>query len=287
MPKYLLAASLALAMNTFAQIGQFGMSRGMIHVTGEVRHDPSTALGEFAVELYDSGQHQVIDRAHVSNDGSFEFRGISAGNYEVRLVSRYGNTIRTEYVQLNQATESVVISMSQPQKTLPAGTVDVSQLAHRVNKKAMSEYRLAAKAMSGGDTAGSVPHLRKSIEADPEFAGAHHQLGVALMAMDQPEKARAELQAALSLEPALALGYMNLAIVDLKLNQAGESELAARRAVKLDPTVAKAHFVLALSLIQQRKYGQETLDNLRAAADEFPQARDISSRLRAQLQAVK
>lgn len=282
MSKYLLAASLVLAINLFGQIGQL---RGNLQVKGEVRHNPLASVNELGVELYDRGQHQIIEREHVMNDGSFEFRNINPGSYEVRLVNRYGDGIKTEFVNVNQGSESVVFQMGDSGNKVVTGAVDVSQLKHEVNRKALREYRLAAKAIATGDPAASVPHLLKSIEADPQFAGSHHQLGVALMAEGKSEEALAEFEKATTLDPALAVGHANLAIVLMTLNRSGEAEVAARRAVQLEPSMVKAHFVLALSLMRQQHYDREVLGHLRLAYDEFPQARDLGSKLEARLTA--
>jgi tetratricopeptide (TPR) repeat protein len=278
--KYFLAASLALAMNLFSQL------RGNLHVTGEVQHDPSAIVNELTVELYDQQQHQIIDRAFVMSDGRFEFRNVAAGNYEVRLVNRYGEGIKSEYVSLNQGTESVIFRIAEDAKKPVSGTVAVSQLEHHVNRKALHEFQLATKALENGNAAGSVPHLEKSIAADPQFAGAHHQLGVALMAQGQPDEARAEFEKAVALDPALAVGHTNLAIVMMSLRRFGDAENEARRAIQLEPNMVKAHFVLALSLLRQQKLGKEALNHLRRAYEEYPQARTIGSKLAAQLAAT-
>jgi tetratricopeptide (TPR) repeat protein len=276
--KYLLAASLVLAMNLFSQL------RGNLHVTGEVQHEPSVTVDELIVELHDQ-QHQVIDRAFVMNDGRFEFRNVASGNYEVRLVNRYGDGIRSEYVNLNQGSESVIFRIAEEAKKPASGGVAVSQLQHHVNRKALHEFNLANKAIGAGNVGDSVPHLVKSIAADPEFAGAHHQLGVALMAQGQPDEARAEFEKAVALDPALAVGHSNLAIVMMSLSRFGEAETEARRAIQLEPNMVKAHFVLALSLLRQQKPGKEALNHLRRAYEEYPQARTIGSKLAAQLAA--
>jgi hypothetical protein len=38
------------------------------------------------VELHDRQQPQAVERVPVMNDGSFEFRNVATGNYEVRLL---------------------------------------------------------------------------------------------------------------------------------------------------------------------------------------------------------
>lgn len=284
MSKSLLAASLVLAMNLF---GQFSPLRGSLQVKGEVRHNASASVNELGVELYDRGQHQVIEREHVMNDGSFEFRDVAPGSYEVRLVNRYGDGIRTEYVTVNQGGESVVFQMVESGAKAVSGPVDVSQLKHQVNRKALREFQIAARSIASGNPAASVPHLEKSIQADPDFAGSHHQLGVALMAQREPEKALAEFKKATVLDPALAVGHANLAIVLMTLHRAAEAELAARRAVQLEPSMVKAHFVLALSLLRQQKIDKEALGHLRLAYDDFPQARELGAKLETQLTATK
>lgn len=273
MRKYLLPAAIAVTMNMFGQLP------GDLHITGEIQHDSSTDVTQLWVELHNTQQPEALQRAPVMYDGNFEFHNVPSGNYELRLLSRYGDPIRSEYVSLNRGQQSVMFRLQTATRKPPAGAVSVSQLQHQVNRKAIREYRLGVRSAAKGDAVAAMRQLRSSVDADPEFVAAHHQLGVALVSQGELEQALAEFRKSVALDPALAIGYSNLAIVLLKLQRFAEAEKESRRALQLEPDMVKAHYILAFSLLYQRKDSKEALNHLRLTYGEFPQARAMGSQI--------
>ena len=260
----------------------FGQMRSVFPVRGAVEHDPGYRVDDLHVELYEQDRHMLVERAPVGFDGSFELRQASTGNYEIRLVDRFGNGIRTEYASLNSASQAVTFRLTDERPKPVGGTVSLSSLKHRENKKAMREFHLAVKANAGGDAQLCLDHLNESIALDPGYAPAHNQLGLIFATRGDEQNALLEFEKAVQLDPGLVIPHANLGIALLRCGRPGDAENEARKAIQLDSTYAKAHYVLGLCLIRQHK-GNEALAQLRQSSEAFPQARELVEKLESQL----
>jgi tetratricopeptide (TPR) repeat protein len=262
-----------------------GWCSGQLHnsfsVRGEVQHDPGQRVDDLYVELYEQDRHMLVEKVAVSFDGQFEIRQASAGNYEIRLVDRLGNAIRSEYTRLNGDGQPLTFRFTRERPKVPGGPVSLSALRHGENRKAMREFHLAAKATAKGDIASSVTHLNKSIVLDPDYAPAHNQLGLIFATLGDQENSLLEFKKTVALDSSLVIPHGNLAIALFRTDRLGEAEAEARKAIQLDSNYAKGHYVLALCLLRQHKYGKETLAQLRQASEAFPQARVLVEKLEA------
>jgi len=61
-----------------------------------------------------------------------------------------------------------------------------------------------------GDVAGAVDDLNRAIQLDPQFAGAHYNLGAAFWFGGQRVKALTELKEAVRLDPTFVQAYLFL-----------------------------------------------------------------------------
>ena len=50
-------------------------------------------------------------RAHVNDDGSFEFRHIQPGSYELHVTTQHGNPVRTDIIQVNAHSNRITVRM--------------------------------------------------------------------------------------------------------------------------------------------------------------------------------
>jgi tetratricopeptide (TPR) repeat protein len=81
-----------------------------------------------------------------------------------------------------------------------------------------------------------------SLAREPGFAAvAHHNLGNALRAAEQPREALREYARALDLEPGLAVAHFNRGLVLLELDQAGAAAEAFRAATERQPALADGY----------------------------------------------
>ena len=99
----------------------------------------------------------------------------------------------------------------------------------------------------------AVTAARAALERDPDDAGVHSTLGLALSAQGKPAEAEAEFRAALKLQPDDAHAHTNLGVTLGEQGKPAEAEAAFRAAVKLKPDYAQAHYNLGNALAAQGK----------------------------------
>jgi tetratricopeptide (TPR) repeat protein len=153
-----------------------------------------------------------------------------------------------------------------------AQTVPIEQLMHRVPASAAREYRATKKALDNGKLEESIAHCRRALEADPENAAAHNDLGVLYLTDGQTEKAREQFAQAAALQPAMAMAHVNESFAWLALERPGDAESSARKALQLAPHDRRANLLLGWSLTAQFHFSKEALETLRLAAPEYPEA---------------
>lgn len=151
-------------------------------------------------------------------------------------------------------------------------SIPIEQLTHRVPTSAAREYRASTKALENGRIEESIVHCRKAIEADPDNAWAHNDLGVLYLSDDQTEKARAEFEKAVALHPKFVMAYINESFVLLALNRPVDAESAARKALEIVPEDRRANLLLGWSLTAQSHFSKEASRVLHLAAREYPEA---------------
>lgn len=111
--------------------------------------------------------------------------------------------------------------------------------------------------------------FQKAVELDPQYAEAHHNLGLALAAQGKAEEAIAQYRKALALPiyPTPEIGYYNMGNAYLHLGRLQEAEEAYRTAVQLAPKMAAPYYGLGMTLWRAGRK-----DEARAA---FKAARDL------------
>lgn len=87
------------------------------------------------------------------------------------------------------------------------------------------------------------------------------------------DRAAAAFRNAAELAPDSPGPKSNLSVALLFLRDYAGAEKAARQALKLNPNQPAAHFILGSSLHGQQRDGNETVESLQRAANQFPRAR--------------
>jgi Tfp pilus assembly protein PilF len=154
-----------------------------------------------------------------------------------------------------------------------AQTISIEQLSHRVPASAAREYAASVKALGTGDIRQSIEHCRKAMEADPDNASAHNDLGVLYVDGGQPEEALKEFRHAIALQPRLTVALVNASFASLTMGRFQEAELFARGALETSGSDRHAHLMLGWSLVSQYRFTDAALDSLHIAEREFPEAR--------------
>ncbi|MBK5294706.1 MAG: tetratricopeptide repeat protein, partial [Acidobacteriia bacterium] len=245
---------------------------------GEVSASGSWSPDRLMVELLNQGRH--VDKVAVMVDGSFAFRGIENGQYELRVVTLHGDTIRREFVSVHDFTGPLVLRLPNRDEHSPiAGAVSMKALLNPPPAKAHKELLRSETSYNQGKMLESIQHLEKAIQIHPEYMEAYNNLGVRYMRLNHFDRAAREFQRAVEIDPASVLSQTNLALALVALKQHREGELAARRALALDSGSAQASYALALSLVGQNNCALEGVEHLKKSSGQFPKARLAAARL--------
>lgn len=102
--------------------------------------------------------------------------------------------------------------------------------------------------LAQGDAAAAEEVFRAAIEADPQDARAHLDLGLALEMQERPEEAEAAYRAAIAIDSKLVEAQNNLGALLREQGRIDESIPVLREAVRVRPSFASAHLNLALAL---------------------------------------
>ncbi len=237
----------------------------LVRVGGAVVRDNGGPNSGLIVELCDPVGDKVVDRALVSPSGEFAFDGVPAGRYELRVSAWRGGILAERPVSASTEGAPIEIHLETPATTEPR-KVTLSQLQHHVPARAERELAREVHTFEAGDIQGSIAHLRKALEIDPDYMEAHNNLGARYMALNRFEDAAAEFRRAIKLDPAADKAFANLAGALLLLGRDTEAEAAARRAVALDATGFQGHYALGRILAAEGRNGDEAARELERAA---------------------
>lgn len=263
-----IVALFALAVSAKAQ----NPSPSFKLIRGEISADQSGSLDGLNVEILDQGR--PVEKAAVRPDGSFEFRGIPEGSYQIRVVTLYGDVVRREFVYIGEHTGLLMLKLPGKKEQQPVtGTVSMKELRNPVPGKARKELLRADAAYSAGKVEESIERLQKAIRLHPDYLEAHNNLGVRYMRLRDFQRAAEEFRRATEIDPASALSQANLSLALATLRKYAEAEQAARRALATDPGFMPANYALGLSLAGQNNCALEGVESMIKVSGKYPKAR--------------
>lgn len=126
----------------------------------------------------------------------------------------------------------VATVIDQPNSPSP-GIISLARLRHKVPKAAQKAYRKGTKLFHSGKYLEASKELERAVALDPEYAGAHNNLGVQYAILSRFADAHREFLRAIDLDPALASANLNAARVELLKSDLASAEQHARRASML------------------------------------------------------
>jgi tetratricopeptide (TPR) repeat protein len=123
----------------------------------------------------------------------------------------------------------------------------------------------------------AISHYEQAIRLFPDFAGAHHHLGVALRALGQDVKALAALEKAVRLRPENADAVCHFAelLIDLDVRQVERAVACYRDALRVNPGHPALAAGLGLALTRQG-YFEEGVAHLRLSLKSRPHQARVS-----------
>jgi tetratricopeptide (TPR) repeat protein len=248
-------------------------------IRGEVDCPKCPPGSSLYLEVFDQISHTLIDRTLVRPTGDFELLQTPEGVYEVQILTRDGEVLKSQAGMLTNRSP-LTMRVDLPEKAqVSSGTISLGRLRHKVPRKAVAQFKKAEKKVTAGDPESAIEYLQNAISIDPDYMEAHNNLGVRYMKANKPEQAVPYFRRAIELDPGIGLTYVNLAIALLKAKSPAEAEVAARRAVDLDGRSANSRYVLGMSLFAQQKSAPEALENLKLVENEFPESRLVVAQL--------
>ena len=211
----------------------------------------------------------------VAYDGTFEYRNIEIGEYELEITDRTGKVVHEDLVKVRESGARFVVYLPERRRELPSGpaVISVQKLLHPVPSKAAQEFVRSSEASSAGNVKKAIQHLEKAVRIYPEYVEAYNNLGVGYMRLNQFERAVGEFGKAIALDSTSEGIHLNLGLALLALGRLSEAEVSARKAVELAPRSLAAHYALGQVLFGQQKMTDEALDILRKTEAQFPLAR--------------
>lgn len=270
--------AVAIAVVSLFLAGQAIFASGSSILRGELISDSPIRFHELQVEVY--GDSVAVERASVSSDGRFEFRGIAPGQYRIRVMNLYGDVVREDFAQVGSGVDSLVIRLHSPRGSRPpGGAISARRLAHHPSKNAAKLWQEAAKASKKGDHAAAIGHLERSVGIDPEYFEAQHSLGDERVRNGDASGALSAYEKALEIDPSSAIALVSRGMVLLHMRKVEEALADARKALVLSGDPIPARYLLGLSLAVRGRDLDEALEHLKASSSRFPQARESAIKL--------
>jgi tetratricopeptide (TPR) repeat protein len=132
-----------------------------------------------------------------------------------------------------------------------AETGELPEAAARLERLSLPPHTDAASLLVVGNTALrlrrpdlALRFLDKAIAQDPRMAALREKRGLALVMLERPAEARAELEEARRLDPASASAALNLAVLEAQEGRFEAARSLAREALRLQPDYPQARGLL-------------------------------------------
>ena len=192
--------------------------------------------------------------------------------FSLRLLSENTYMVFTDLAIVFLACASPLLANQESRNVkAPAPSAAGTARAEReVPAKAAAEFRKSRNAFDEGNIDKAVKYLRNGLALDPANTDAYNDLGVIYYNLNQPDKAIEAFAAMIEIDSHSFRGFLNLSFVYHSLHRSEDAERMARKAIDLQRSDIRARYLLGISLASQHRNSDEALENLRAAAPEFP-----------------
>ncbi|MDX2151080.1 MAG: tetratricopeptide repeat protein [Bryobacteraceae bacterium] len=251
-------------------------AQGPVSLRGTVEN---AGVEPLQVELVEASGRSPFGRALVSS-GHFEFNGVAAGEYEVRLLDRRGDVVSRSLVSARSHVAEVEFRLPPPQQPAAsrASTISLRRFITPPGKRAAKLFAKGVDAHNRGKLEPAVEHYRRALDEHPLYLEAMNNLGNCLLRLDRYSEAVEVLEQAIALDPDVALPHSNLASALLLQGRYEEARRAADHALRKDPRLPQAHYVAGLAYLQQHRTA-DALRHLKVAGESFAPARQLASRI--------
>jgi tetratricopeptide (TPR) repeat protein len=252
------------------QGGFNGSMRNINSIVGAVHTTDNHPLNNVRVELRDASTGAIVGSSYTGMGGSFEFRQLQQGPYEVLAAS--GASQVQERVQVNSITTNVDLRLpvtQAPNDGIAGRTVSVNQ--YRVPESARQELRKAQEAASKHKDEEVAKHLERALEIHPTYADALSMRAALKLDNKDIPGAMQDAQKAIDSDGNYALAYtvMGSALnVQMKFDEALRS---LERAESLAPDIWQTYFEIGRAYLGKKDYAKalEALDRAQRLAPDY------------------
>jgi tetratricopeptide (TPR) repeat protein len=210
--------------------------------------------GNWTVELGNDVMG-MSETAVVNPDKTFEFRSITPGTHELRVISSSGQVLHREVVSINSFGQPLSIHVpddsSANRSTDGTRTISLQQLQHKVPAAAQKAFQKGEQAGSKGNLDLARTLFQEAVNIDPGFADAYNELGATEAGLKQLPAAAEHFQKAIDLAPEHPKALSNLSIVLAQMNRFHEAGQMARLALKATPNSGTMHYIVGVSLLDE------------------------------------
>jgi predicted Zn-dependent protease len=217
--------------------------RQFTSISGSVRSADGHPIDNIRVELRDGGTGSIVTSAYTGMGGTFEFRQVPQGIYEV--VASSGTQRVEERVESTSMHSMVDLQMPSAANAAPNDGLDrrsVSVAQYRVSQAARDELRKAREATVKDKTDEAQKHLTKALDLSPNFADALTLRAIFKLDAKDVDSAIEDLDNAIKSDPNCAMAYMAMGSA---YNMQGKFDDALRtlqRGQSLQPDAWQSYF---------------------------------------------
>lgn len=261
--------SVALEKSIFACVGNLQNGNS---ISGIVFGQDRQPKNDLSIELQDD-LGRTISRARTQSSGRFSFRGLSAGRFNVRVLS-FG----TNYEEQTQSVEIAnFTSISADGRTRTFGyqnvqldfylTVRKSSLstgkdvtgtlfAQDVPDGAKAIFKKAMASFEKENSEEGITFLKESLTIFPDYYAALEKLGREYVKLQQYESAIPILNKAVTVNQRSYIGWYALALSNFAIRKFQGAFDASQKAIELDGSSVEANFLNGLLLMRLGRYGE-------------------------------
>ena len=257
---FLTAVSLSprtLAARPATSENSSGAIDGIVVLETESR--PAQGVFVAARSLPDGPSLTVI----TEDDGSFHFRGLPPGTYDVFAAESGGYQSSHITTQPDQSSPSLRLSLK-PHAASPALSTRTSVTVHelRVPAKARAAFEEGWRHLRKHKADESLRHFRDAVRLFPEFYEAYYSLGVANLNLNRFDDAKQAMQKTIDLSnDQYPLAEFGLGVALWRTGKFAEAEVVLRNALEGDPSFATGHMYLSAVL-----YDEDRLEDAEKSA---------------------
>jgi tetratricopeptide (TPR) repeat protein len=250
-------------------------------ITGRVYGLNRQPLSDMIVELLDEFERTVA-RTRTNNSGYYEFTGIGAGDYSVRVFT-FGTDYEEQTDRIEEIVNETVQAGNRVQTTgFESKMHDIFLKLHRgltpenvalfvqdVPPAARKLYEKGISDLNDKHDAEGLQELKAAITAFPKYFEALNRLGMEYIRLGKPETYQAAeilLQAAVEVNARANKSWYALAYARYSLGKDPEALTAVEKSLELNAYAPEAHILRGALLRRAKKY-PEAVTELRKAVE--------------------